>query len=87
MIKTGVDGLSRGDRDSGVTLGFDLRIFIPLEVSVFDHPDNHLKTWCAGWMGSDFTTPLEPQDWFVKGQHPGVYVWGPPPGAALIALK
>ena len=87
MIKTGIDGLSRGDRDSGVTLGHDLRAFIPLEVSAFDHPDNDLKTWCKVWMGADFSDPLQPRDWFVKGQLPGVHIWAPPPGAALIALK
>ena len=44
MIATGIDGISRGDRDAGITLGYDLRDFVPLGVSAFDYPDNSLET-------------------------------------------
>ena len=87
MIATGIDGLSRGDRDAGITLGYDLRDFVPLGVSAFDYPDNSLETWCKSWMGDDYNPPLQPKDWFLKGQLPGVHVWAPPAAAALIALK
>ena len=36
MIKTGIDGLSRGDYDSGVLLGFNARDFLPLSLSASD---------------------------------------------------
>jgi hypothetical protein len=68
-------------------LGYDLRDFLPLGVPAFDYPDNSLETWCKSWMGEDYTPPLQPKDWFLKGQLPGVHVWAPPAAAALIALK
>jgi hypothetical protein len=36
MIATGIDGLSRGDKESGIALGYDLHDFLPLDVSAFD---------------------------------------------------
>ena len=38
-------------------------------------------------MGKDYSSPLEPIDWFTKGQKPGIHLWAPPPAMALIALK
>ena len=38
-------------------------------------------------MGKDFTPLLTPVGWFKEGHHPGVHVWTPSLGAALIALK
>ena len=35
-----------------------------------------------GWMGPDYTKPLEPIEWFTKRQMPGIHVWAPPPAAA-----
>ncbi len=83
MIATGIDGLSRGNRDAGITLGYDLRDFVPLGVSAFDYPDNSLETWCKSWMGDDYNPPLQPKDWFPKGQLSGVHVWSPPAAATL----
>jgi hypothetical protein len=51
MIATGIDGLSRGDHESGIALGYDLRDFLPLDVRAFDYPDNSLTEWCKSWMG------------------------------------
>ena len=87
MILTGVDGGSRGNADAGVLVGHGIRSFIPLDKSAFDLAGNRLENWCAGWMGSDYTRPLEPIEWFTRGHHPGVHVWAPPPAAALFALK
>ncbi len=87
MIATGIDGLSRGDRDSGIALGYDIRTFLPLDKSAFDVSGETLMTWCKGWMGEDFSTPLLPADWFTTGHQPGIHIWAPPPAAALVALK
>lgn len=87
MIATGIDGLSRGDRDSGITLGYDMRDFLPLDKSAFDMSGNTLEIWCRGWMKEDFITPLTPADWFTTGHLPGIHIWAPPPAAALVALK
>ena len=38
-------------------------------------------------MGSDYSEPLEPIEWYRRGHSPGVHLWAPPPGAALIALN
>ena len=87
MIATGIDGLSRGDNESGIALGYDLRDYFPLDVSAFDFADNLSGVFCKAWMGADFTAPVSPMDWFVQAQLPGIHVFAPPPGAALIALK
>ena len=87
MIATGIDGLSRGDKESGIALGYDLRNFLPLNKSAFDVEDNRLEAWCKYWMGDDYTQPAEPIAWFRESHKPGIHVIAPPPAAALAALK
>ena len=87
MIASGVDGLSRGNYDSGISLGFDVRQFLPLNISAWDIAGNVLADWCKSWMGEDYRSPLSPVGWFEEGHHPGIHLWAPPPAAALIALK
>jgi hypothetical protein len=62
MVATGMDGRSRGNFDAGVSLGFDLRQLLPLEVSAFDYKDNTLEGWCKSWIGSNYSSPLGPSD-------------------------
>ena len=87
MIESGVDGWSRGDFETGVSLGYDLRTFLPLSRSCIEVAGTTLIPWLRSWLGKDFSGLLTPEDWFWKGHLPGVHVWVPPPGAALIALK
>jgi len=87
MIATGIDGLSRGNQDGGIAVGYDLRKFVPVDRGAFDLGGPRLEKWCRSWMGDDFTPPLTPEGWFSKGHQPGVHLWAPPPGAALGALK
>ena len=87
MIETGVDGLSRGDVDSGVSLGYDLRHFLPLARSAFEVAGNALIPWLKDWMGDSYCGPLSPEDWFWTGHLPGTHLWIPPPAAALISLR
>ena len=87
MIATGMDGRSRGNFDAGVSLGFDLRKYFPLNVSAFDYEGNTLEAWCKSWMGSSYAPPPKPCEWYEEGHLPGVHVWAPPPAAALEALK
>ena len=87
MIASGVDGLSRGNYDAGISLGFDVRQFMPLNITAWDVAGNVLAKWCKDWMGNDFAPPLSPEGWFDNGHLPGVHLWTPPPAAALIALK
>ena len=86
MIATGIDGMSRGDKESGIALGYDLRNYLPLDTSAFDYPGNSLEEWCRGWMGDDYSPPAAPIDWFLKIHKPGIHVIAPPPAAALHAL-
>jgi hypothetical protein len=79
MIASGVDGLSPGNHDAGISLGFDVRQFMPLNISAWDV--------AGSWMGKDYVPPLTPMGWFEDGHLPVVHLWTPPPGAALIALK
>ena len=87
MIKMGFDGLSRGDFDSGIMLGEDIRDLVPLGVSATDFQHNDIETWLKSWMGSDYTPPLTIDEWYTKGHQPGVHFWAPPPAGALIALE
>ena len=87
MIATGIDGRSRGNLDAGVSLGYDIRQYLPMDRGAFEQNGDALENWCMGWMKKDYSRPLEPIQWFTKGHKPGVHIWAPPPGAALIALK
>ena len=87
MIQMGFDGLSRGDFDSGIMLGHDIRDLVPLGVSALDMPGNTIADWAKSWMGSDYTGPLSIEQWFSKGHQPGVHFWSPPPAGALTALE
>ena len=87
MIASGMDGWSRGNYDAGISLGHDLHQYLPLSVSAFDYEGNTLEEWCKSWMGTDYSPPLEPHDWYEGGHLPGVHIWSPPPAAALGALE
>ena len=87
MIETGIDGWSRGDFETGISLGYDMRTYLPLERGAFDVAGPTIIPWLRTWMGDDYQGPLSPEGWFWDGHLPGVHVWAPPPAAALIALK
>ena len=87
MIACGIDGGSRGNEEAGIYIGFDMRTFLPLDKGAFEQAGPPLTEWCKGWMGKDFHGALEPVDWYRRGQTPGIHVWAPPPGAALVALN
>ena len=87
MIETGIDGWSRGDFESGVSLGYDLRHYLPLARTAFEVAGCTLIPWLRDWMGGSYKAPLSPEGWFWAGHMPGVHVWIPPPAAALIALR
>ena len=87
MIACGVDGLSQGNYDAGISLGIDIPQFMPLHLLAWDIAGNALADWCKSWMGTDYTPPLTPEGWFEAGHQPGVHLWVHPLAAALIALK
>ncbi len=73
MIASGIDGLSRGNYDAGISLGFDICQFMPLNISAWDIAGNVLAEWCKEWMGKDFALPLLPEGWFDEGHCPGCH--------------
>ena len=87
MIASGIDGLSRGNYNAGVSLGFDVRDFLPLHLTAWDVSGPALEAWCKSWMGLDYSPPLEPEGWFEKGHKSGVHIWAPPPAAGYIVMK
>jgi hypothetical protein len=87
MIETGIDGLSRGDFESGMMLGYDIQHYLPLARTAFEVAGCTLIPWLRDWMGEDYHGPLDPEGWFWAGHLPGIHVWIPPPAAALIALR
>ena len=87
MIATGIDGRSRGNLDAGVSLGYDICQFLPLNKGAIDQAGPLIKEFLECWMGADFSRALEPVEWFWEGHKPGIHVWAPPPAAALVALK
>ena len=64
MITTGLDVRSRGDLNAGVSLGHDIRLYLPLDKGAFQLSKYSLEEWCKSWMGIAYVTPLEPVEWF-----------------------
>ena len=60
MIASGVDGLSRGNYNAGVSLGLDICQFMPLNITAWEIAGNVLAEWCRDWMGKDYSPPLLP---------------------------
>ena len=87
MIATGMDGWSRGNHDAGLSLGYDIRKYIPLHQDAWCIAGSALESWCRSWVGLDYLQPLTLVGWFEEGHQPGVHIWAPPPAASLIALK
>lgn len=79
MIESGIDGWSRGDFETGISLGYDLRTFLPLARSCLEVAGETLLPWLRNWLGDDFTGVLSPEDWFWRGHLPGSHVWTPHP--------
>ena len=91
MIDQGTDGLSRGDRNSGIMAGESMLSFIPLHLSAFDRaPD--LEDWVRmvfeieGECGEGFQI-LTHNQWPQNHTIRGMYVWAPPPAAADVAAE
>ena len=66
MIATGMDGWSRGNHDAGLSLGYDIRKYIPLHQDAWSIAGSVLKSWCKSWMGLDYLQPLTPEGWFEE---------------------
>ena len=74
MIITGMDGWSQGNFYAGISLGYDLHQYSPLNVSAFYYEGQTLADWCKNWMGPNYSPPLEPSNWYEGGHLPGVHI-------------
>eukprot|EP00978_Attheya_sp_CCMP212_P005792 scaffold12929_cov50-Attheya_sp.AAC.3 len=88
MIRTGYDGGSRGDYDTGGFAGEDHLELVPLHKSTLEWGGEKLKQSLRQWLGGDYQEPLAPEGWFTSMGHIGPYLlWAPPPAVALTALE
>ena len=87
MIITGMDGWSQGNFYAGISLGYNLHQYFPVNMSAFNYEGQTLADWCKSWMGPNYSPPLEPSNWYGGEHLPGVHIWLLPPEAALKALN
>ena len=87
MIRTGYDGGSRGDYDTGGFAGENHLEFVPLHKRALDWGGDVLETNLRLWLGKDYTEPLSAEGWFTTGHKGAHHIWMPPPAAALVALE
>ena len=91
MINQGTDGLSRGDKTSGVMAGENMISFVPLHLNAQDRsPD--ITAWiegiCQGEPGTRRSVKfLTPDDWVCRLGDRIHYVWMPPPAVADVAVE
>jgi hypothetical protein len=57
MIESGMDGWSRGDFETGISLGYNLRSFIPLARTAIDVAAPTVIPWLRNWMAEDYKGP------------------------------
>ena len=91
MIEQGVDGLSRGDLDSGVMIGKRMLEYVPLHQTVTSRQPR-INVWVESWLPGDRTKLfwMSPEDWFDKAfslKDGSTMVWCPAPAAADVAVE
>ena len=89
MIHQGTDGLSRGDKTSGVMSGESMLSFVPLHLTAFER-SGILEAWITGllregWCDDKELIVLAPDDWPKRLYDHKIYLWVPPPAIAEIA--
>lgn len=91
MIYQGTDGLSRGDKTSGVMSGDSMLSFVPLHLSAFERSrglSEWLLTECLGegWNNHEVVN-LEASDWPQVLGNGKTYIWTPAPAIADVAVE
>ena len=86
MMAQGTEGISRGDKSMGVMRGIPMEDFCPLNESAFERSPE-LKTWLMAATKLLDSVSLEPEDWFLRGQGFGNFVWSPAPAAADVVVE
>ena len=86
MIAQGTDGLSRGDKSTGVMQRIAMEQFVPLHLSALDRSST-LRPWLTSAAQGLDPVFLEPEDWFTKAHELGTFVWHPAPAAADVVVE
>jgi hypothetical protein len=91
MIYSGVDGLSRGDHNSGIMAGDSMLSFVPLSQNAAERSSS-LLPWVRSWAAPKDTNKEvkhyhQPTEWCDPHPSGGTYVWIPPPAAAFHAVE
>jgi hypothetical protein len=91
MIHQGTDGLSRGDKTSGVMAGDSMLSFIPLHLSALDRSPS-IRDWVEEFAGTEVEggAPLRFLDhnhWPDVLNFQATYVWTPPPSVGNVAAE
>ena len=88
MIKSGVDGLSRGETGEGVMQGKEMLSFIPLHLDAMERSNGAVHTWVESWWLSELKlVKLTPDGWYDRVFDEGCFLWVPPPAAADAAVE
>ena len=86
MIAQGTDGLSRGDKSTGLMQRVSMEAFVPLHLSALERLEE-LRSWLTAAAKGLDSIFLEPNDWFTKGQGQGTFIWHPAPTAANVVVE
>jgi hypothetical protein len=89
MILSGVDGLSRGDHNTGVMAGESMSSFVPLSQNASER-SVALLPWVRSWAEAKDKNKqvkvLSPTEWCDPHPSGETHVWVPPPAAAGAAI-
>jgi hypothetical protein len=86
MIAQGTDGLSRGDKSTGVMQRVSMESFVPLHHSTL-YRSTTLHPWLTAAAKGLEPVFLKPEGWFTTGQGLGTFVWHPAPAAADVVVE
>jgi len=87
MIESGIDGLSRGDFNTGVMTGRSILDYVPLAFSAVERSPEVVE-WIKSWVPEDLEARfLKPDEWMSPFEKGKCYVWSPPPAAADFAVE
>ena len=91
LIRSGIDGLSRGDTHEGVAVGRNMLSYVALHLSPDQRSDKVLG-WVKSWFPSRHRGKLEvltPDDWFLQDREKKFAncLWFVPPGAGDAAVE
>ena len=88
MIESGIDGLSRGELNEGVSKGESVVKFVPIHQNPADRSPGLIE-WVHSWweekLGVLHTMTYE--DWFDKVMERGSFLWMVPPAAGSVAVE